>query len=183
MSAVQPISAQQAGEFARLMKDRGIGGDVIQTRLIEAPDRSAALITALGDHTQQVELLLKALDQAPELLAATMAELGAKLDARPKFGDHLLAERGITVIAGAERGRNVPDGTALADLRPKTFLKPGESRILGSQVQDRALDETGPCFAPWGRDLLWRFLNEGAPEDLDRSKYYVFAGDKDLQDS
>ncbi len=108
--------------------------------------------------------------------------------ARPKFGDHLLAERGITVVAGAERGRTIPTETPLTALRPIRFLREGDgSSINGPLMQERALDETGPCFAPWGRDLLWRILNNQDGEGevflatLDKTKYYVFAGDQDLQ--
>lgn len=107
---------------------------------------------------------------------------------RLKFGDHLLAERGITVVAGAERGCDIPKRVPLTRLKPHDFLDPNESSITGRELLSRARNESGPHFAPWGRKLLWRILNKangrgGALlKTLDKSRTYLFAGDCDLQD-
>lgn len=131
-------------------------------------------------------LLLDNDRQGTRQLLARMVE---ELDTRPKYGDHLLAGRGITLIEGGQRGQTIPAETALTALKPVGFLKGRETWITGILMQERALDEAESCFAPWGRDLMWRVFNnvggEGDAflETLDKSKYYVLAGDQDLQNS
>jgi hypothetical protein len=161
---------------------------------------AASLLLALAKVIEKFDPreLLDAVDGRTELLSdrlyAMLYDCLALLplygEVRLKFGDHCLAERGIKVVAGAQRGQTIPEGTALTALKPVGFLREGDGNwIRGTQVQERALDESGPCYAPWGRDLLWRVFNNKEGEGdaflgtLDKSKYYVFAGDRDLQDS
>lgn len=106
--------------------------------------------------------------------------------------DHLLAYRGITVVTDGWRGITIPVDMPLTALKPVDFLRNGDGDgdcILGTEMQKRALDESGPCFAPRGRDLLWRIHKNMDGEgrkflaSMDRSKYYALVCDQDLQGS
>lgn len=188
MSTVSPIGARQIGDVCRLLEERDFGKEDVRRTLGERPNESVALLKALDANPAVMADIVGIFTADRVLLAAKVAEAKAELDARPKYGDHLLAERGISVIAGAQRGQTIPEGTALTELKPVGFLRKGDGDwISGTQVQDRALDESGPCYAPWGRGLLWRVFNNKEGEGdaflgtLDKNKYYVFAGDRDLQ--
>lgn len=190
MSAVQPTTARQSGEAFRLLEDRGVGGDLVQRTMIQRPNEVAGLMKALDARPELMVEVVSLFEGDPDLLATKVAEAQAELAARPRFGDWLLAERGITVIDGGQRGQTLPAETPLTSLKPVGFLREGDGdRIRGTQMQECALDKSGPCYAPWGRDLLWRVKNNKDGEGdaflatLDKSKYYVLAGDKDLQRS
>lgn len=172
------IELTQPGGLGKRMKEIGVTGQGFQL---------------LHDHPQATAMLVEALDRDPEGVAAALSSFLSGLDARPKFGDHLLAKKGIKVIEGGQRGLTIPTDTPLMALNPVEFLRPGEKYIDGTTMRRRALDNKSPYFAPWGRDLLWRILNEQDVEtqaflvtlirSLRRTLYYVFPGDGDLQDS
>lgn len=199
------MSAQSERNFGlavellrRIGQSDKLGTKVLQqgilNRFATFEDLMVGLSSAVvADYPELMQDLGLVLGTDLDLLAAKVAEAKAELDARPKldarpeFGDHLLAKNCISIIAGAERGRNIPAETPLTALRPVGFLRKGDGDwIRGTLVQERAFDESGPCFAPWGRDLLWRVLNNQEGEGdvflatLDKTKCYAFAGDRDL---
>lgn len=118
----------------------------------------------------------------PDLLAAKVAEAKAELDARPKFGDHLLAGRDLITIEGGQQGPDVPEGFDPNSLKPIGFLRDRETYIVGTEMQRRAVEELN---ASYGRKMLWWLLNhqELIPEKWKQAPYIVFAGDYDLRDS
>jgi len=191
MSAVRPITGRQSGEICRLLEERQFGHDKAQRILVGMPNETVGLLEGLDTHPDVMVSVVSILAADPELLAAKVAEAEAELDSRPEFGDYLLAGRDIVVNSElGPRGCTIPAETPLTALRPVGFLREGGGNwIRGTKMQKRALDEASPCYAPWGRDLLWRILNnkDGEGDEflatLDESKYYPFAGDQDLQGS
>lgn len=185
MAVVKPISGQDAGEACRLLEERYVDGDIFQRTLMQMPNEAAGLLRGLDTHSEAMSEVVRVLAADPSLFTAKMAEIKAELDTRPKYGDWCLADDkywAVQVVAGAERGKTIPAHTPLTALKPISILEPGERYLCSTEILlERALDENSPFYAPWGRDLMWRMLNEGVPEHFSPWLTYVFVGDKDLQ--
>ena len=182
MSTVSPISARKSGEACRLLEERGVGDEMYQRTLVQRPNETAGLLKALDAHPAVMADVVSVLTVDLDLFVAKVVEAKAELDARLKYGDWLLAERGLTVIEGGKQGPDVPDDFDPHSLRPVGFLKSGESYIIGTEMQRRAVEELN---APHGRKHLWWLLNhqELIPEEWKQVSYIAFAGDYDLRSS
>lgn len=97
---------------------------------------------------------------------------------KEQYGDHLLAECGLTVIKGDQQGTDVPEGFDPTTLKTAGVLRNGETYIVGTEAQRRAVEELN---APYGRKLLWHLLNnQSLIPDSWKQMCIAFAGDFDL---
>jgi two-component system sensor histidine kinase HydH len=143
---MRDILRQTVEFFSRRAKQRGV---TIDLEVLDQP----ILVDADAGQIRQVllNLLLNALDAAPEGTAITVCLSHEFVDRQPDYGGSSSCPSGWTLISVADRGAGLPDGMAERIFEPFVSLKEGGTG-LGLPICKRIVEDHGGTISSQARE-------------------------------